>query len=162
MQNKKCQWSSWLCLAISFPLNVICFRVSIVLSFFEPRKKEFFNSNKNCGFHDHILITATFSSIPLHQFSSAEFLTSCLCFFIFSTKIKLQSSATTHFEDNFKHFNHMEKTCWICLQWLYTKWARLKLSSAHSLVYLEVMSTVSQGSQKSSPSKWEITMVPMA
>ena len=107
--QKKCQWSSLLCLAISFPLNVICFWVSIVLSFFDPRKKEFFNFNKNCGFHDHVLITATFSSIPLHHFSFAEFLTSCLCFFIFSTKIKLQSSATTHFEDNFKHFNHMEK-----------------------------------------------------
>ena len=109
MQRKKCQWFSLLCLAILFPLNVICFWVSIVLSFFDPRKKEFFNFNKNCGFHDHVLITATFSSIPLHHFSFSEFLSSCLWFFIFSTKIKRQSSATTHFEDDFKRSNHIEK-----------------------------------------------------
>ena len=107
--KKKCQWSSLLCIAISFPLNVFCFQVSIVLSFFDPRKKEFFNSNKNCGFHDRILIAPTFSSIPLHHYSYAKFLTSCLCFFISSTKIKLQCSATTHFEDDFKHLNPTEK-----------------------------------------------------
>ena len=108
MQRKKCKWSSSLCMTVSFPHNVICYWVSIVLSFEDPRKKEFFKCDRNCGFHDLIFITATFSSIPLHHFSLAKYLTSCLCFFIFSIKTMLQSSATTHFEDNFKHFNNLK------------------------------------------------------
>ena len=91
MQNKKCQWSSLLCIAISFPLNVICFWVSIVLSFFDPRKKEFFKSNKNCGFHDHILITATFSSIPLIHFSFSDFWPLVFVFSYFPWKLSYRA-----------------------------------------------------------------------